>query len=406
MEQVEQNAKSGETGFRGLADEDMASMWDELILSPSLSFEIVGQKEESKTEIEVIIGEGRDVKFPLLLSHPIFLDSNPMGKVNKSVRIALAYGAGITKTPINIGEGILPEESRISKKFDGDLILQWSPLRIGLDSNIIDKAKAMVIDIRRVNHPKKHTQGELLERIQGKEGLIGGEVLGPMRHLDIYSPDDIKKHVELLREATGYDPPIIVKIPPANVYEGTKAALKADADAVIIDSSLDPFSTLDSINGTYGGLLMGSIPPAVKAFKAASAQKKGVKLLVSGGFRNGADIVKALALGVDACGIVESATMAIGCNLCGECYNGNCESGIATKDQQLRTKFSWKIAGKHLANQINATKNDIELLLNYLGIQDIKNLNQKHITALTYDAAAITGVKLIGYDRELPMWFH
>ncbi|UCG68675.1 MAG: alpha-hydroxy-acid oxidizing protein [Thermoplasmata archaeon] len=406
MEQIEQKAKSGITGFRGLADEDMASMLDELILSPALPFEPQGQKEESKIDTEVIIGEGRDVRFPLLLSHPIFLDANPMAKVNKYVRIALAYGAGITKTPINIGEGILQEESRISKKFDGDMILQWSPLRIGLDSNAIGKAKALVIDLGHANQPNIYSQSEFLERIQGKDGLIGGEVLGPMRHLDIYSSDDIKKHVNLLREATGYDPPIIVKIPPAKVFEGTKAALKADADAVIIDTSLDPFSTPASINGTYGGSLLGSIPPAVKAFKTASAQKKGVKLLVTGGFRNGADVVKALALGVDACGLVESTTVAIGCDLCGECYDGNCEKGIATKDQALRAKFNWKIAGKQLDNYINATKNEIELLLNFLGVRDQKELNQDHIMALTYDAAAITGVKLVGYDRELPMWFH
>jgi glutamate synthase domain-containing protein 2 len=406
LEQSEEKVKGEKTIFRGLSDEDMASNWDEFILSPSFSPDVKNQKIESGLNTEIMIGEGRNVTYPLLLNHPFFIDANPMTKVNKSVRIALAYGASITKTAINIGEGILPEEKKISKKFEGDLLLQWSPLRIGLDMNTIDNIKAMVIDLSYSKHLRIFSQNELLDRVQGKGGLIGGETLGPMRHLDIYSSGDIKKQVELLREATGYDRPIMVKLPAAKVYERVKSAISADADAVIIDTSSDPFSTLASLNGTYGGSLIGAIPPAVKAFRNASAQKKGIKLLVSGGYRNGADIMKALTLGVDACGIVESATVAMGCNLCGECFDGNCEKGIATKEQQLKAKFNWKVAGKHLASYLKATKIEFESLLNYLDIIDIKDLNREQIMALTYDAAAITGVKLIGYDRELPMWFH
>lgn len=403
MEEIELKVKTGKPGLRGLKKEDMASKLDELALMPSVIPETISSKEKNT---EVIIGEGRDLKLPLILSHPFFIDTNHFAKVNKSVRLALAYGASISKIPINIGEGILPEEERIAKKFKGDFLLQWSPLRIGIGPKTLGKVRAMVIDLSGSHRTKMYSLNELFDRMQGKDGLVKGDVLGPFGHLDIETSKDLEKHVELLREATGYELPIIVKIPPWKVYEGTKSAINAQADAVIIDSSLDPFSTPSTIEGTLGGSLLGSVPPALKAFKTSNARKKGVKLLVSGGFRNGSDIVKILALGADAIGIVESAAIAIGCNLCGECYGGKCDKGISTRVQQLKSNFDWKIAGKKLANYIMATKKEIEILMDFIGVEDIGDISNGHIMALTYDVAAISGVKLVGYDRELPMWFH
>lgn len=406
MKEIEQTAKSGKTELRGLTEEDLASFFDDLALISSKTIETTDSKDEKEITAEIIIGEGRDVRYPLLLDHPIFIDANPMAYVNKSVRIALVYGASISKTPINIGEGMLAEEKSIAKKFEGNLILQWSPLRFGVDTKAINRARAMVITLFNANQFITFPSNELLDKVQGKGGLVSGEVFGPRKHQDMDSLEDIKKHVELLREATGYDIPIMIKIPTGNVYENTKSALTANPDAVIVDASMNPFSTLSTINRNMGETLIGSIPSALKAFNENGAKKKGIKLLVSGGFRNGADIIKALALGASACGIVESATIALGCDLCGECFLGKCKKGIATKDAQLKSSFNWKIAGKKLSNYVKATKKEVEFLLDYVGVDDIKDLNTNHIRALTYDAAAITGAKLIGYDRELPMWFH
>ncbi len=384
----------------------MASIFDELALRPSAIEDLMGSTEGLGIDTEVMIGEGRDVKFPLLLTQPLFVDSSPIANVNKSVRIALAYGASMAKTPINIGEGMLPEEEKIAKKFQGNLILQWSPFRIGVDTTTLRKGKAIVIDLSGAYQPMLLNMDERLDKVQGKGGLIGAEALGPSTNLDMDISEDIRNHVGLLREVTGYSIPIAVKIKAGESQENTKVALQAEPDAVILDSSVNPFSTLSVIGGNLGTNLLGSIPPAVKAFKASKVRKKGIKLLVSGGFRNGADIVKALAMGVDAVGIVESAIVAVGCNLCGDCPLGKCEAGIATRDPGLKNKFNWKTAGKKLASYIKATNTEIETIMDFLGANSVKELNNKHITALTYDAAAITGTKLVGYDRELPMWFH
>ena len=38
------------------------------------------------------------------------------------------------------------------------------------------------------------------------------------------------------------------------------------------------------------------------------------------------------------------------------------------------------------------------------GHDDIKDLSEEDLRAMDYDTAAITGLKLIGYDRRLPWW--
>jgi glutamate synthase domain-containing protein 2 len=399
---IESKAKSGYPELRGFGEEDLASLLEEFTLVPSS----VGQNINSDLDMEVIIGEGRDVKFPLLLSHPLFVDSCHIGKVNKSVRVALAYGALLENIPINVGYGLYPEEEKVAKKFNEKFIMQWTPQRLGNDINTLSKAKAIVINLSVPSHSRMYSLDEFLDVVDEKGGLIAAETFGHQPHLDLETAADLKKHVELLREATDYVSPVMVKIPCENVYGTTKAALTSECDAVIIDTSVNPYSTLSIRNGDYGTSTVASIPPAQKAFRELKAKKKGIKLLVTGGFRNGADILKMIALGVDSVGISESATVALGCNMCGDCYELQCEKGIVTRDEALKTKFKWKGAGKQLANFISATKLEMEVLMDYMGVSSVKDINEKNVLALTYDSAAISGVKLVGYNRELPMWFH
>lgn len=404
MKEIENKTQNAYPGFRGILEEDLASLFDEFTLVPSQLDSVRSQNPES--DCEVIIGEGRDVKFPLLLDYPIFLDATHIGKANKSVRIALAYGAFLEKIPINIGFGMFPEEEKIAKKFNDNFIMQWTKERIGNDLETLSKAKAIVITLSGSSLRRLYSLEDFLDVVDEKGSMIAAEIFGPNNHLDLDSKDDLKKHIGLLREVTDYKIPIMVKITGENVYENTKSALYGGPDAVIIDTSINPFFTLSQNPGNYGTSFIATIPPAAKAFRQEKAKDDGIKLLVSGGIRNGSDVIKAIALGVDGVGISEAAAVAMGCNLCGECFEFQCEKGIVTRDEGLKSRFKWKDAGKKLANYLSAIKLEIEVVLDQVEVDSVKDLNEKHIAAITYDSAAISGVKLVGYDKELPMWFH
>ena len=57
-----------------------------------------------------------------------------------------------------------------------------------------------------------------------------------------------------------------------------------------------------------------------------------------------------------------------------------------------------------MANFIRATAEEVKILTMLSGHDDIKDLSQEDLRAMDYDTAAITGLKLIGYDRRLPWW--
>ena len=83
---------------------------------------------------------------------------------------------------------------------------------------------------------------------------------------------------------------------------------------------------------------------------------------------------------------------------------GKCPYGIATQDPRLRARLIPEEAGDRLANFIRATAEEVKILTMLSGHDDIKDLSQEDLRAMDYDTAAITGLKLIGYDRRLPWW--
>jgi glutamate synthase domain-containing protein 2 len=75
-------------------------------------------------------------------------------------------------------------------------------------------------------------------------------------------------------------------------------------------------------------------------------------------------------------------------------------------DARLEAKLDWKTAGKSLANYLAALTDEVKLLTAATGHTTVRGVSMDDLRALTYDAAALTGVKLAGYERALPMWMH
>ena len=167
------------------------------------------------------------------------------------------------------------------------------------------------------------------------------------------------KEIELLKEVTDHKKTIVVRIPPFDLYENVKKAVKAKPDAIAVDCSYFP------VTGVFG--------PALKALD--EVKEKNIKLLILANLRSAEDAVKVLALGADGIGFF---------------YN--------ERNGDVQTVSS------EISNFINRMNEEIKNLTALVGHSSISELSRNDLMALTYDAAAVTGVKLIGYDRVLPMW--
>jgi glutamate synthase domain-containing protein 2 len=109
-------------------------------------------------------------------------------------------------------------------------------------------------------------------------------------------------------------------------------------------------------------------------------------------------------MGADAVGLDCAALVGIGCKLFGACQTGRCPQGIATVDPKLESKLNFKEAGKGLANLMSALMADMKALACSAGLKDMSEASMRNLRAITFDAAAMTGVRLLGFDRSLPMW--
>ena len=58
-----------------------------------------------------------------------------------------------------------------------------------------------------------------------------------------------------------------------------------------------------------------------------------------------------------------------------------------------------------LAHWLKGVSDELTSILRRLGLDSIEQLQRQHLRALDYETAAISGLRLAGYDRPLPHWF-
>jgi len=364
-------------------------------------------------ETDLVIGE-KSARNPLSLLAPFFVPGSPYGELGKNARLALAYGTALAGAAFGTGEGgVLPEEREICKQFRGKSLVSWGPARHGVALDFLRSGDAVVLEL--FGHGRGCTTGLWrTERTTEAQARLWGMPLGmdwviPPAHLDMEFPEDLRLHVNLLREVTGHRVPVIVRMGASRVHAEVKVAVESGADAVWIEALEAPlFGAPDIVVEQSGLPLLSVFGPARRAFEETGAEEKGVKLLVSGGIADGGDVFKSLALGADAVGLPEAARIAIGCSEGGggNCHTGKCPAGIATLDPRLEAKLDWKSSGRNLANYLAALADEVKLLAASAGHTTLQGISMDDVRALTYDAAALTGAKLAGYERSLPMWMH
>ena len=113
--------------------------------------------------------------------------------------------------------------------------------------------------------------------------------------------------------------------------------------------------------------------------------------VVSGSIRSSADVVKAVALGADACYIGTAALLALGCHLCRTCQTGRCSWGIATQNPELVKRLDIEAGKTRLVNLLTAWKHEIKEMMGGMGINSIE--------ALKGNRLMLRGVGMT--DREL-----
>ena len=125
-----------------------------------------------------------------------------------------------------------------------------------------------------------------------------------------------------------------------------------------------------------------------------------VSVIAGGSIRCSADVVKAIALGADACYIGSAALIALGCHLCRSCHDGKCNWGIATQRPDLVKRLDPNTGSERLVNLVHAWDHEIKEMMGGMGINSIEALRGNRLmlrgVGLNERELAILGIKHAG----------
>ena len=410
--EIRRAAATGIYDIRGGGAKRRVPHFDDLLfLGASISrYPLEGYRE--KCETGVTLGT-RYAKNPIELKIPVTIAGMSFGSLSGPAKEALGRGATMAGTSTTTGDGGMTEEERGHSE---KLVYQYLPSRYGMNPDDLRRADAIEVVVGQGAKPGGGGMllgQKITERVAGMRDLpVGIDQRSACRHPDWTGPDDLEIKILELREITGWEKPIYVKIGGARPYYDTALAVKAGADVVVLDGMQGgTAATQDVFIEHVGQPTLACIRPAVKALQDLGMHRE-VQLVVSGGIRSGADMAKALALGADAVSIGTAALIALGDNdpryeaeynalgttagAYDDWHEGRDPAGITTQDPELMKRLDPEAAGRRLRNFLNVMTLECQTIARACGKSHLHNLEPEDLVALTIEAAAMAQVPLAG----------
>lgn len=312
----------------------------------------------------------------LTLELPVLFSAMSYGSISYNAHAALASAATALGTCYNTGEGGLHENFY---RYGANTIVQVASGRFGVHKDYLEAGAAIEIKMGQGAKPGigGHLPGSKIVGDVSRTRMIpeGSDAISPAPHHDIYSIEDLRQLVYSLKEATGYKKPVIVKIAAVhNVAAIASGIARSGADVIAIDgfrggTGAAPTRIRDNV-----GIPVELALAAVDTRLRDEGIRNDVSLVVGGSIRNSTDVVKAVALGADACYIATAALIAMGCHMCRNCQSGKCNWGIATQRPELVGRLDPEEGARRLVNLLTAWKHEIMEIMGGMGINSIEAL--------------------------------
>ena len=363
--------------------------WDKILLNASQVTNPPIDPLREPMETKVFLGKKpKDVTFnedgsvntettpTLELSTPIMFSAMSYGSISRNAHESLARAATELGIYYNTGEGGLHKDFY---QYGANTIVQVASGRFGVFKDYLETGAAIEIKMGQGAKPGigGHLPGaKILEDVSRTRMIpMGTDAISPAPHHDIYSIEDLRQLVLSLKEATEYKKPVIVKIAAVhNVAAIASGIARSGADIIAIDgyrggTGAAPTRIRDNV-GIPIELALASVDQRLRD----EGIRNEVSIVVAGSIRSSSDVVKAIALGADACYIGTAALLALGCHLCRSCQTGKCNWGIATQRPDLVKRLNPNIGYERLVNLVHAWDHEIKEMMGGMGINSVEAL--------------------------------
>ena len=414
ISEIHRAADRGLYYIRGAGAHRALPTFDDLVfLGASMSrYPLEGYRERCDTDVTI---GARFASKPVELKIPVTIAGMSFGALSANAKRALGLGASAMGTSTTTGDGGMTMEEREASQ---TLVYQVLPSRYGMDPDHLRAADAIEVVVGQGAKPGGG--GMLLgqkvtERVADMRTLPAGiDQRSACRHPDWTGPDDLAIKIQELREITNWEKPVYVKVGATRTQYDVALAVKAGADAVVVDGMQGGTAATQEVFIEDVGIpTLPAVRLAVEALQELGVHRE-VQLIVSGGIRTGADVAKALALGADAVSIGMAALMALNCNAplyledyealgtrpgaCNMCQTGRCPVGVTTQDPVLEARLDPEEGGRRVRNYLSTLTMECQTLARACGKSHIHNLEPEDLAALTVEAAAMARVPLAGTD--------
>jgi glutamate synthase domain-containing protein 2 len=381
-------AKTGKSASSPMRTQKRFPDW-ETVLFRGAQLARLPRNEDEPAKTGTVIG--KTAARPLTLSAPFYVSHMSFGALSREAKIALAFGTAKVGTAMCSGEGgMLPEEQAAAKAY----IYELGTARFSRVDDACRLADAVEIKIGQAAKPGLggHLPAEkVTDEIAKIRGLAkGAESISPGRYAGLESAADLKAEVDRVRSLMD-GKPVGVKI--------TAGHIEADL-AVVLDANPD-FVTIDCRGGATGSgptfvkdnVCMPPIFAIHRARKFLDEKGSDISLCITGGFRDSADIAKAVAMGADAVAMATASLVAIGCQQYRICGTGRCPVGITTQDEELRARFDIDESVARYVRWFEATKRELEVFARINGRSNVHDLDVTDLLTLDTEISMHTDIE-------------
>ncbi|GAA2547371.1 glutamate synthase-related protein [Mycolicibacterium diernhoferi] len=366
--------------------------WDSIQLLPA-QLRRLPLLDDEPVSTETVIGPG--ARRPLTLDIPLFISDMSFGALSQEAKTALAAGAELAGTGICSGEGgMLPEEQQLNSRYFYEL----ASGRFGWSFEHLPKVQAF--HFKGGQGAKTGTGGHLpgnkvVERIAEVRGLVPGTpAISPARFPEWETLAQFKDFAARVRDESG-GIPVGYKMSAQHIEQDIDAALEIGVDYLILDgrgggTGATPTIFRDNIS-------VPTIPALARARRHLDrSDADHVTLVITGGIRTPADMVKALALGADAIALSNAALQAIGCVGMRACHTNACPAGIATQDPRLRARLPVPAAAQRLNRYLRSVVDLMVVLARACGHRRLADFDLDDLTTFDRDFAYLSGISYAG----------
>jgi glutamate synthase domain-containing protein 2 len=372
----------------------------------------------------VIIGN-KDCKQPYSAS--IYnVSAMSFGSLSSNAVEAMNAGAKIGGFAQNTGEGGL---SPFHLKHGGDLIWQIGTGYFGCrtdDGNFnstLFREKALLPEVKmieiKISQGAKPGHGGILPAAKNTKEIAAIRnikphtlVASPPFHNAFNSPKELMRFIQRLKDLSD-GKPVGFKL-----CIGHKSEFIGICKAMI---ELDIYPDFITVDGSEGGT--GAAPQEFSNYVGAPLLdgldfahniltglniRQHIKIIASGKITSGFHIMRAMALGADACYSARAMMMAVGCIQALLCNTNKCPVGVATQEPKLSVGLVVNDKKTRVANFHKGTVHSFVELLGASGLDKKENITRAHIyrrisfqSMLTYEEI-FTSYKTGEFLTEIP----